>query len=286
MKIPANFTVFSFVMLNLVQSAFIDTSLDSNRGLNIANGIFKIIDDFYQFKSTTATFVRVIQPENKRFCNDVIEEVLLKFKNLHLAAEVEDSQVLKVGQTRKRFVVFGFIDSAEKYLEYLKSLSPERIKFRKYFTIVALKPLTTNELQSIFQSFWNAFVKNVNIINQADNSTVELYTFMPFNDGNCGNTQPVLINTFDTDLQIWRHKVFHPTNKTANLNQCSLILGASVGAGEPYLIVQNNSKGEYKISGIERDILVVFAQVFNFKIKYRVIGNSIGSLYENGTATG
>lgn len=286
MKFSTKFALISYVLINLVQSTTFNVFIDINHGTSLANAIFKILEDFYQFKSPTATFVRVIQPENRRVCNDIIEEVLLKFKKLQVSAEIEDSYVLKVGQIRKRFAILGFIDSTENYLEYLKSLSPERIKFRKYFTIVAIKPLTENELQSIFQSFWNAFVKSVNIINPADNSTIELYTFMPFNEGKCGNTQPVRINIYDTDLQIWRHNVFHPTNKTANLNQCTLILGASIGTGEPYLIVQNNSKGEVKIRGIEKDIFVVFSQVFNFKIKYRVLGSSIGNLYENGTATG
>lgn len=282
----AKFSVVPFVILNLVQGGIINDSVKSSREFNLGNAVFKVMEDFYQFKSSIATIVRVIQPSNRRLCDDIIEEVLLNMKKLEMTVEVEDSQVLKKVQNRKRFSIIGLIDSTEKYLEYLRSLSPERIKFRKYFTIVALKPLTTDELHSIFEAFWKVFIKHVNIITQSNNSAVELHTFMPFDDGKCGNTQPVKINTFDITLRIWRHRLFHPTNKTQNLNQCTLVLGASVGTGEPYLMVQNDTKGEYKIAGIERDIFVVFSKVFNFKIKYRVIGSSIGNLYENGTATG
>lgn len=193
---------------------------------------------------------------------------------------------LKILQNRKRISVIAFIDSTETFLEMFKGLSTDRFKFRRFFTVVATKLLNLCEIELIFKAFWKFLIKHINLINASDNSTVELYTFMPFNDGNCSDTRPLLINSFDNDLQTWKREDFHPTNKTKNLYRCTLILGVAIGTGEPYIMARNNSKGVQKIVGIEKDIFVSFSEIFNFTIEYRVLGTDPGNLYENKTGTG
>lgn len=256
------------------------------RDFYFAKAVSKIMEDFYQFMGPISSIVRSIEVQSTIIANDVINEVLSDSSKLDVATEIEDFEVLKVLPNRKRYSVIIYIDRVEKFLENFKSLTSDRFKFRRCFTVVAIKSLSFNDIQMVLEAFWKVSIKNVNLINQSDNSTVDLYTFMPFSEGKCGNTRPVKINTFNNDNLSWQNNVFHPKNKVKNLQNCALIMGVAIGTGEPYAMAENDSDGNQIISGIEKDLFTEFSRAFNFNAKYRVIGTFPGLIFENGTATG
>lgn len=133
-----------------------------------------------------------------------------------IAVVIEGSQIEKL-KDRKRFSVILFVDSIESFNKFFAQVSTDKFKLRRFFTVVLMKPFELFELEMIHDSFWSILVKNVNIIMPSETCEVNLYTFVIFNEGKCGDTKPVKINTFDKDLNVWLKKKFHP-KKTQNLH--------------------------------------------------------------------
>lgn len=289
MKILQYFLLFTFcssIFLTNANFLLTKTIKSPKHHFYLAKAVFKIMEDFYQFKGSISSIVRSTAMQNRQCVNDVINEVLSDLRLLDLTTEIEDFEVLKVIPNRKRYSVIIYIDRVETFLKQFRNLSSDRFKFRRYFTVVATMPLSLEDIQMVFDAFWKVYIKNVNLINQDDSSTIHLYTFMPFTKGNCSDIRPVKINIFDNGLLAWQQKIFHPSDKVKNLQNCTLVLGVAIGTGEPYAMAKNDSKGNQRIRGIEKDLFTEFARAFNFYTKYRVIGTFPGLLFENGTATG
>jgi hypothetical protein len=96
---------------------------------------------------------------------------------------------------------------------------------------------------------------------------------------------PMKMNSFDRERMQWEHQEFN-TKKLSNLNNCPLIIGCSIGTGEPSIMAKNSSNGAAEIQGIEKDIWMEFSRQFNFQPVFEVHGQFPGLLDENGTATG
>lgn len=287
MKILHYFLLFLFYCINFLTNAnFLLTKTSPRRHFYLARAVSKIMEDFYQSKGPISSIVRSIETQNRQLANDVINEVLSDQSMLDLTTEIEDFAILKVLPNRKRYSVIIYIDRVETFLDQFENLSSDRFKFRRYFTVVAIMPLSLVDVQMVFEAFWKVYIKNVNLINQDVNSTIFLYTFMPFTNGNCGDTRPVKVNSFNNDFLAWQQNIFHPSGKVKNLRNCTLVLGVAVGTGEPYAMARNDSNGNQRIRGIEKDLFTEFSRAFNFNAKYRVIGTFPGLLFENGTATG
>lgn len=209
-------------------------------------------------------FLKSFDP--KFFDDDVIYQIE-KFNGVNFP-------ILKI----KRNSVFIISDSIEVLRKLISEISHLTFKVRRRFSMIFLTKIGSNEVEEIFQFLWNLHVKNVNLIVE-ENSKVKLLTYFPFHAA-CNNTTPVEINKFDTKTESWNSSELFP-NKVKNMNNCTLKVGAAVGSGLPYIILENST-----FSGIEIEIFDELGKIFNFKQEYKVYGNFPGNLHDNGTATG
>lgn len=251
----------------------------------LSESVAQIIKIFYKTKGSYFHIIKSTENSNENLFNDVITEVLKKVGEAEIASMIENDENLKMFKDMKRFSVIIFLDSIESFNKFFLEVSGANFKLRRFFTLVLIKSLDLVELEMIFDSFWNMFIMNVNIIMTSDTGDVDLFTFIPFNDQKCGDTKPVKTNSFDYNQMKWRSSEIH-LKKTRNLHKCPIVVGAGVGSAEPYLMVRKDSKGFEEIYGIERTFFDELSMKLNFTPKYEIHGNYPGSVFLNGTAVG
>lgn len=251
----------------------------------LSKAIASIINDFYTAKGSYFHVIKSVHGVSQNSFNDILTSVLQDINYTEIATEIEDYAGLKKIKDRKRFSVIIFVDSIKSFDRFFSKMTYDKFKLRRYFTIVLIETLEKFELEMIIDSFWNIFVKNVNIVMASKTGDVDLFTFVPFHDKKCGDTKPVKINSFDSDQMKWNGSKIHPA-KTRNLHKCQLIVGAGIGSSEPYLMVRNDSDGNSEFHGIEKKTFDQLSRSLNFKPKYEIHGNYSGQIFPNGTAIG
>lgn len=202
-----------------------------------------------------------------------------------LPSEIEDFKDVKNSRDSKRFSVIIFVDSIDTFNKFFERISSKNFKFRRHFTVVLTKNLELDEVGTIIKKFWKVFIKFVNIVKEDNLGTVELFTFFPFNDQKCSDTEPIVINVFDNNLMKWKNNNFQPS-KTKNLYNCPLVIGGGVGTSEPNFMATFDSHGKPTFQGSEHDIFILLSEQLNFNPRFEAHGNFVGLLYDNGTATG
>ena len=202
----------------------------------LSKATFKLIESFYQHQGDNFHLISAVGESSFTMFKDIANEILRDIDQIDLTAEVEDYKDLRKLTNRKRYSNVIFIDSAKTFRKLFVQMTPMQFKLRRFFSFVAIKELKISEIEDIFELVWKIFIKHVHLIMRTGNDTVDLFTFMPFNEQRCGDTRPMIINSFDRNLMAWKTDIFHPSNKSNNLHGCPLLIGAAVGAGKFFLI--------------------------------------------------
>lgn len=250
---------------------------------HLLKAVVNIISEFYTVKGSYFHVINSVSNVNQDEFDDIITEVL---KNSNFTVQIEDVKENFRKQKNKRFSVLIFTDSVDSFMKFYSKFSSQDFKLRRFFTVIFIEEIKNSETKLMFQYFWKLFIKNVNVIMRHKNGTIDLFTFLPFNESNkCGDTTPVKINSFDKHLMKWDSNAFHPI-KSRDMHKCPLIIGCAVGTCEPSLMTRNDSNGNVEVYGIEKDIFMEFSRQLNFEAKFEIHGRSPGLLFENGSASG
>lgn len=248
-----------------------------------AKSVEDVVKDFYAGKGANLNIIRAVDKLNEFWLGDIISIILKTVENSKMEVTIEDYFVVKQMKDRKRWSVFIFIDSLGSFEKFYPKLSSNSFKFRRFTTVVAIKSLSDDNVETIFKMFWKLLIKNVNLVmRNSSNDIVELFTFIPFQVGKCGDSKPKKINSFETK---WESQAFH-LRKVDNFYQCPIVIGAASGSSEPAVMGRLDSKGQVELYGVEIDIFKELGRIFNFKPMFEAHGVFPGLVFENGTATG
>ncbi|XP_065365323.1 uncharacterized protein LOC135958346 [Calliphora vicina] len=179
----------------------------------------------------------------KRYCNVIMID---SFKNL------EKTSIAKYNRN---------FDSLEYYFIFLQTLDE----------------FIPMEMENIFKYCFNNFWLHCNVMVQYNNGEVLIYTYFPFKDQQCFQTQPEIINKFNGERFL--NAVMFP-DKLKNLHMCSLKLTTWIVP--PF--VMNRTNGfipNRKISGFEIFIMIAISREMNFTLDINVI--SIDTYQQNRT---
>lgn len=277
-----------FIVTKLLREIYCASFLEDEVKKHDEDSIFigavaNIVHVYYTTKSSYTNVINSVSERNQQQFKDIVTGVL---KNFDTTVQIEDVKHILKKEERKRFSVLIFIDSTDSFMKYYSKFSLQNFKFQRYFTVILVIDFNVSEIQLIFDLFWKKFIKNVNLIIRHNNGTIDLFTFLPFNETNkCGNTTPLKINQFDKGQLKWKSDQFFPL-RVRDMQKCPLIIGCAVGTGEPALMMRNDSNGNEEIYGIEKDIFMELAWQLNFEPKFEVHGTSPGIFFENGTSAG
>jgi hypothetical protein len=110
-----------------------------------------------------------------------------------------------------------------------------------------------------------------------------VFGFVPFSEGNCGDTTPVLVNEFKEGQFVKSvEEIF--VDKTRDLKGCEVRIATSDDS-QPYVFVDLLANGSYNFHGRDVELVNALAKSINFRINYTFVGEE-GSLAENGTGYG
>ena len=246
-----------------------------SESFDISRATVQLIEKFYLSKSNKVRFMTA--------GNDTIDTTDKIRQNYNKTSFSVDIENLKKVQRKFPIVVIIFINLVESFKNEFLKFRTEAFNRQGFITIVAIKHLKIDEISNIFELFWKTLLINVNLITPSVNGTLELFTFIPYNNLKCGDTMPVKINIFTNNS--WQTEKFH-REKIKNLYKCPINVAAAAVAGEPYVIETTDPNGNYEIVGVEMDMFEVFAKALNFELKIKNFGKLTGHLFENGSATG
>lgn len=258
-----------------------------NAGINLSSTFPDAISEFVDNTfSLFATSVNLISPEFSRnykladIKNDIVKQVSLHFPIMFRLISSPEALSDSIKTYRKKFSVIILANDFDDFMEIYPRISSKIFRLDGLYLII----LTNGEIPEIhdmFRLLWKTQIYNVNVMFEAQNSSIFVKTFLPFATGNCNNTDPVLINEF-INGKFANENLFH--NKMHNLHNCHVNVSISNNT-QPSVIVKRMSNGSYDIGGENIKLLNALAQTLNFKIAYTFIGEE-GYFHPNGTAKG
>lgn len=153
---------------------------ESNSLVNNAQPVVRIVKDFYSTKGMCFHLVRAVESSNMDQCNDIISEVL-HITSDFIATSIENFAQMEIVQKKKSSVII-FTDSLMSFEKFQSesNFTTKNYKFRRFFTIVSINHLTMSDVESMFDLFWKRYIKNVNLIMNNGNGTVNLLTYLPY----------------------------------------------------------------------------------------------------------
>ena len=282
MKVVFWCLVFTVAMVKISSKLLFKNETDVfSKNFQLGNAILKLTKNSYFNKTCIVQIINAIIHSE----DNVIQGMLKSFVEVSFSVQIEDFINLKTSKrsVKLAMAVIIFVDSTESVKIFQSLLQPESFSHQGFITIVAIKHFKTDEISNIFELFWKTLVINVNLITPSVNGTLELFTFIPYNNLKCGDTMPVKINIFTN--YSWQTEKFH-SEKIRNLNKCRINVAAAVVSAEPYVIEASETNRNHEIVGIERDMFEVFAKALNFELKIQNFGKLTGIIFENGSATG
>ncbi|XP_037921289.1 uncharacterized protein LOC119658096 [Hermetia illucens] len=179
------------------------------------------------------------------------------------------------------------VDDYRSFQRIYERLSKRSVNFDGYFLIIISENLEGNmeaTLNRIFLDCYNRYITNVNILIRRadpDSEIIDMYTYFPFTETQCQDTQPVLHDSF-VDGKFSLNVTIFP-NKVRNIHRCPFTI--VTWHNPPHMFIKNEP-GRYILDGIDGNILGIIQRKLNFSLRFDFSAANRGNILQNGTATG
>ncbi|XP_075158062.1 uncharacterized protein LOC142231334 [Haematobia irritans] len=230
----------------------------------VAHSIQLIIEEF--FLKVAASFVIVVSSRSRRPLNlflHLLEDLLLRV-DMNVQLVVIDYRHPQVFEGSRRFNLL-FVDSFEAFLDIDVISYTKNYDTSEFYHIFLMQTdsLINDDMTNIFTYCWNNQIINCNIQYQNAQGELHLYTYFPFGENICGNTQPQHINQFMTTD--WMQRPYF-IQKTKNFYGCPLM--AAVRSVTPYVSVVNGSSPQ-QYEGFEVEMVKELSRILNFTLVFK-----------------
>lgn len=157
-----------------------------------------------------------------------------------------------------------------------RNISANNFEPDGYFVLSFIE-ITSEEIEKVFETLWKKSFYNINVLTQS-----QMLTFMPFQQGRCKNTSPIIVSKYIGES--WTSSDFFP-EKFSNMYNCTF--KASALQSTPAVIRNIFRNGSYEMDGIEVVMMRETAKSLNFQIEIESTENDHGLIFEgNDSATG
>jgi hypothetical protein len=240
----------------------------------LQDSIIAMINEFHAQHTTLNLIVQF----NDSSLAMLLQKILPDCTNLSLTIESIDC-VREIGRKRRNVMIF-----MTNFESFYESLTDKNFAFEGFYTIVTPR-ISDDDATSLFARLWKSFIFNVNIMTMhGDDDEVLLKTFLPFQETSCHETNPIVINKFLRDKQIWRDREFFPY-KFDNFHKCTV--RAATFEYAPAVIKEKDSES-LKLHGSDMKLVKGLEDILNFRLNltFSEEPGASGMTYENGTVTG
>lgn len=149
--------------------------------------------------------------------------------------------------------------------------------------VILLTDGAISDIQEIFKLLWKNHIFDVNVMFESESGVVFVQTFMPFGDGKCNDTTPVLINEFKNGKLVQGTERFFP-KKIKNMHNCVVKVGIT-NMSEPFSIVRALPNGSLSFQAFKIKIIDTLAESLSFQINFTFL-ETVGFILENGSVAG
>ncbi|KAG5684347.1 hypothetical protein PVAND_013582 [Polypedilum vanderplanki] len=238
---------------------------------------------FHQRQVTAVTFIDATLKKSLEI-HDFINELLTKIGSQHIYERI-NLQIIKTAKFTKRLnsnVII--ISSMNEFRNFTKILTHKIFNYGGYY-IILFKNATHNEAHEIFQTLWDFYIYNLNLIRNVNDSVV-VETFIPFQLGKCNKTDPVVIANYQNGKFKLKSDDFFPL-KFQNFYKCPLKF-TTYESLAPSVIRNDFPNGTLHLHGRDVDTYTTLSETLNFKLDMFYIAEYGGWGYynQNGTVTG
>lgn len=247
-------------------------------------------DDTQLHVSTTKMISRFIE-ESKRsnvLVSDVKSEILENWigshDDLEITVDLNDLNNSSIWKIQKIESTILHIGSYTEFELFFRQIRMGNFLYDGHFIII-YEEADDDKIEKIFSKFWKAYIYNVNVLvtNVSSPNLVSVFTFLPFRNDSCGNTNPIQINEFDKSTMKWTTNEFYP-KKFEHLNGCPLRLGCYENNPD-FIMHRDDVRGSTKIVGVIVDIATMISNLLNFTLKLTEYEQGTGIIFANKTAT-
>ncbi|XP_013104477.2 uncharacterized protein LOC106085025 [Stomoxys calcitrans] len=209
-------------------------------------------------------------PRPELWFHDVMAMLFATWGFMAVQIVVHDRKYMDVEVPGRRFCNMIMVDSYDNLRRTNISKHNSLFDSEEYYIIFlqirdTWMPL---ERELILQHCLDNYWLHCNLMTQNRHKEVLVHTYFPFQENNCYNTEPVLINKFDGERYV--NDVMFP-DKLRNLHGCPLKL--STWEVPPFIIYQPNATET--LSGLEMYILQSLRKDLNFTMIAETVANGI-----------
>lgn len=224
---------------------------------NLVSAVVEVIQNFFSLRYGTVNIITAVEERNLKFSQSVLDAIVSRGDDK--AIFCMDNYRNSTGKIKSRFRKYNVIllDTIGSFKIFNEKLNASLFMSYGYFLFVLIdgKQIEHNE---IFSTFWAKSIYNVNLMYDGG----EIETFMPFSyDKKCGDTEPVLINSFiNGTFKNGINSVF--PDKFKDLHNCSVKF---VTFNDTFAVSQRKlNDGSFKLVGYDIDLMEALARSIKF----------------------
>ncbi|KAM7347261.1 uncharacterized protein ACRADG_006883 [Cochliomyia hominivorax] len=236
----------------------------------VANALKVVIQNvFANIANAFVITLSIAQGPEKFWFNDILSRLFASSAFMTVQLVVQDHNMKRIEVPGKRYCNMIMIDSFKSLQRtYIADNNKNFDNLEYYFIFLqTTDQFIPTELNLIMRYCLDNYWLHCNVMIQNAKGEVLIYTYFPFKEGNCFQTEPQLINQFKGDRFV--NEVMFP-DKLQNLNKCRLKL--TTWEVPPFVI--NGSNPHYptrKYSGFEITIMVAISREMNFTLDMEMI---------------
>ncbi|KAM7348575.1 uncharacterized protein ACRADG_007849 [Cochliomyia hominivorax] len=256
-----NVSVFQHAYLGRIDTIFQPEEFN----LHVANALRFMVQNV--FANLTNSFVITISSNKgpiELWLHDLMSKLFVTWSFMKMQLVVMDHKTQQLHVPGKRYCNLILIDSyASLKKSNIAEYNQKSDGLEYYFIFLQIPDnMAFKEMKRIFKYCFDNYWINCNVMVQNSKGEVLIYSYFPFKENNCFQTQPQLINQFRNGRFV--SDVMFP-DKLRNLQKCPLIL--STWENPPFVIKASNEKyPNISVSGFEILTMIAISQYMNFTL--------------------
>lgn len=272
-----------FILISATKASLDDFSMPKY-GSALTGAVNDIIFNYYQSRSKSIDmFIASSNQRDVQELESIINEILYQLRD-RIVVELTEYSDIKY-TNRKRWHNILFCDTYESFLNIFTRMDPEHFEYQGFYLIIITR--YRDDLYEImtkmFETLWEQFIINVNILWMPYENEALMYTYFPYTEFYCGKAIPILLNQFH--FGEWLVDTAYFPNKMTNFYGCPLRVATFTNA--PFMIIQTHDDGRVEVDGIDGIMLRVLSQKMNFNVQLILVQDLMwGEVFMNGTSAG
>lgn len=252
---------------------------------NLSLALVKLIDEVWaNEKKMTVNFIKGTADPKNIFLNDVIDEVSLGSSLLaKITFQIESINSFKYDSMQPKSSTIFLMETFQDFIETRSIITSKMFRLRSGNFLIVLLNGKIKEIEEIFREFWKLRVFNANVVFVEKSGIVVVQTFKLFSKDNCQDMNPITVNEFRNGNFVNDLKNIFP-QKMKNLQNCPVTISIATDI-ETTKAVRNEPNGDYKLSGLDIELINLLAESLNFRPNFTFIG-PIGFFSDNKSAEG